>query len=167
MHKDFLGIGNPKKIAGILHGLIDPDQIELIHVQQKLHAQGMFNLGLSHFRFGRKLNAVHWRQRISRFYYGAYNSSKSIRYLVNGVHSTDSSDHQKIGDLPDDFPSQQTYKARLKELREDRNTCDYNHEAKARDLFISQTEAEQMTGAFLREAVVYLNARGLTLRSNL
>ena len=56
----------------------------------------MFDLGLSHFRFGKSLNNTHWRQRVSRFYYGAYNGSKAIRYLVNGAHSTDSNYARKL-----------------------------------------------------------------------
>ena len=167
MHKDFLNLGNPKKIVGILDGLLDPAQIDLINLQQKLQAKAMFDLGLSHFRFGKSLNNTHWRQRVSRFYYGAYNGSKAIRYLVNGTHSTESSDHKKVGELPDDFPVRETYNARLKELREDRNTCDYDHTARVRDLFIAQTDAEQLTGDFLRDTLVYLNGRGLDLRSRI
>jgi len=86
---------------------------------------------------------------------------------VDGAHSTESSDHKKVGDLPEDFPARETYHARLKELREDRNKCDYDHTARARDLFISQTEAEQLTGDFFRHTIVYLNGRGLILRSKI
>lgn len=167
MHKDFLKLGNPKKVASILEGLIEPEQIELINSQQKIQAKAMFDLGLYHFRFGRSLNNTHWRQRVSRFYYGAYNGSKAIRYLVEGEHSADSSDHKKIGKLPTNFPDRETYSTRLKELRDDRNKCDYDHAAKAQDLFISQTNAEQLTGDFLRHTLVYLNARGLALRSKI
>jgi len=167
LHKDFIKIGNPKKIVGILDGLLEPDQIDLINLQQKLQAKAMFDLGLSHFRFGRSLNKSHWRQRVSRFYYGAYNGSKAVRYLVDGAHSTDSSDHKNVGNLPTDFPVRETYNARLKELREDRNKCDYGHTTRARDLFISQTEAEELTGDFLRHTLEYLNQRGLDLRSRI
>lgn len=167
MHKDFLNIGNPKKIVGILDGLLEPDQIDLINLQQKLQAKAMFDLGLSHFRFGKSLNKTHWRQRVSRFYYGAYNGSKAIRYLVDGAHSTDSSDHKKIGELPKDFPMRETYFTRLKELRDDRNKCDYDHTARARDLFNAQIDAEQLTGEFLRHTMAYLNERGLDLRSQI
>ncbi len=167
LHKDFLKIGNPNMIVGILDGLLEPDQIDLINLQQRLQAKAMFDLGLSHFRFGKSLNNTHWRQRVSRFYYGAYNGSKAIRYLVDGAHSTDSSDHKRIGDLPKGFPMRETYNARLKELRDDRNKCDYDHTARARDLFISQTNAEQLTGDFLRHTLAYLNGRGLDLRSRI
>lgn len=167
MHRNFLKIGNPQKIVGILDGLIDSDQLELIKHQQILQAEAMFNLGLAHFRFGKSLHHRHWRQRVSRFYYGAYNGSKAIRYLVEGTHSTDSSDHQKIGELPKNFPNRNTYQTRLKELRDDRNRCDYDHAARARDLFIPQVEAQELTADFLRHTLLYLNERGLDLRSNI
>ncbi|MFT7045804.1 MAG: hypothetical protein ACJAYH_001071 [Celeribacter sp.] len=167
VHKDFLKVGNPKKLIGILDGLLEPEQIELINEQQKLQAKAMFDLGVSHFRFANALNNTHWRQRVSRFYYGAYNGSKAIRYMVDGSHSTDSSDHKKIGELPTDFPDRATYSTRLKELRDDRNKCDYDHAARARDLFISQADAGVLTSDFLKTALVYLNERGLVLRSRI
>jgi hypothetical protein len=167
LHKDFLKIGNPKKLVGILDGLVEADQIERINEQQRIQAKAMFDLGISHFRFAKGLNNTHWRQRVSRFYYGAYNGSKAIRYMVEGAHSTDASDHKKIGQLPTDFPDRSTYNIRLRELREDRNKCDYDHAAKAGDLFISQTNAEVLTRDFLHATLVYLNAHGLVLRSRI
>lgn len=167
MHKDFLKLGNPQKLVGILDGLIEPDQIERIKEQQKFQAQAMFELGVKHYRFAKAQNQSHWRQRVSRFYYGAYNGSKAIRYMVEGSHSTDSSDHKKIGDLPQDFTNRATYSTRLKELRDDRNKCDYDHGAKARDLFITQADAESLTRNFLREAKAYLEERGLELRGQI
>jgi hypothetical protein len=164
LHKDFLKLGNPMKLVGILDGLIEPDQIERINEQQKLQAQAMFLLGVQHYRFAKAQNHSHWRQRVSRFYYGAYNGSKAIRYLVEGAHSTDSSDHKKIGELPDDFTNRATYSTRLKELRDDRNKCDYDHSARAADLFIRQVDAETLTRDFLRETKAYLEGRGLHLR---
>ncbi|MGI3128298.1 MULTISPECIES: hypothetical protein [unclassified Nitratireductor] len=155
------------KLVGILDGLIEPDQIELINEQQKLQAQAMFYLGVKHYRFAKVQNHSHWRQRVSRFYYGAYNGSKAIRYLVQGTHSTDSSDHKKIGDLPSDFNNRATYSTRLKELRDDRNKCDYDHSARAQDLFIRQVDAETLTRDFLRETKAYLERRGLNLRGQI
>lgn len=164
MHKDFLKIGNPKKLVGILDGLIEPDQIERINEHQKLQVQAMFMLGVKHYRFASAQNPTHWRQRVSRFYYGAYNGSKAIRYMVEGSYSSDSSDHKRIGDLPLDFNNRATYNTRLKELRDDRNKCDYDHSSRAADLFISQVEAEKLTRDFLKETKTYLQDRGLQLR---
>lgn len=163
MHRNFLKIGNPKKIIGILDGLIEPDQLALVGEQHRLQAQEMFQLGVKHYRFAKSQNSYHWRQRVSRFYYGAYNGSKAIRYLVDGAYSTDSSDHKKIGDLPNDFNDRATYSTRLKELRDDRNKCDYDHCARAKDLFITQADAEVLTRNFLRETQTYLRDRGLQL----
>ena len=164
MHKDFLKIGNPQKLIGILDGLIEPDQIERINEQHKLQAQAMFELGVKHYRFAKSQSYSHWRQRVSRFYYGAYNGSKALRYMVEGSHSTEASDHKKIGDLPQDFIGRATYSTRLKELRDDRNKCDYDHCARAGDLFITQVAAEALTRDFLRETQAYLQKRGLQLR---
>lgn len=167
MHKKFLSIGNPKKILVSLTGLINEDQLEILNEEHRRHSKAMFDLGLYHFRFAASLHTSHWRQRVSRLYYGAYNGSKAIRYLVDGSHSTEVSDHKKVGNLPDDFPDHETFGVRLKELREDRNTCDYNHAANAGDLFILQNDAVDLVRNFLRTTKGYLNSRGLDIRNKL
>lgn len=121
----------------------------------------MLELGKNHFNFAKSLSKRNWRQKVSRYYYGAYNSSKAIRYFIDGYHSTDSSDHKKIGNLPEDFPNKETYNTRLKELRDDRNKCDYDHSITENDLFIPYRESEELTRNFLKDSVTYLTERGL------
>src|SRR5258708_21980784 len=45
------------------------------------------------------------RAVFSRSYYAVYNASKAVRYVTHGSVSLFGEDHQKAGDLPDDFPN--------------------------------------------------------------
>ena len=119
----------------------------------------LFDLGRHHFEFAQVIPAVHWRQVVSRCYYGAYSVSKAVRLAVRGHYSQEVKDHEKVGDLPDDFPDKNTYANRLRLLRDDRNLCDYDHTAVAADLGLSSADTLTLVGNFVQHARVYLRSR--------
>lgn len=161
---DFINIGNPRKIKGILTGVIDQNALDAIETEIKRNTQQLFDLALYHYRFAAPLNSHQWRQKISRLYYSGYCCTKATRYFYSGVHSTDSSDHKKVGELPSDFPNAATFKNKLTVLRDDRNTCDYDHASKAKNLIISTPEATSLIRDLLNETKVYFVEKGFSLR---
>jgi hypothetical protein len=119
----------------------------------------LFALGVHHFEFARSTPAVHWRQVVSRAYYGAYGVSRAVRLAVAGHYSREVKDHDKVGDLPDGFPDQNTYANRLRLLRDDRNLCDYDHTAAEADLALTVPDTLALVGALFAHARAYLKAR--------
>lgn len=163
---DFINIGNPRKIKGILTGIIDQAALEAIESEIRKNTQQLFDLSLYHYRFAKTLGAPQWRQKISRFYYAGYSASKAVRYFSTGHHSAEGSDHKKVGDLPSDFPSMSTFGNKLIVLRDARNTCDYDHSSKASDLIISTAESFALIRDFLSETKSYLSSRGMPVKGN-
>ncbi|HZZ91241.1 MAG TPA: hypothetical protein VFE23_01695 [Usitatibacter sp.] len=119
----------------------------------------LFALGTEHLDFAKSLAPIRWRQIISRTYYGAYNASRAVRLAVRGHYSQESKDHERVGELPDDFTDKNLYANRFRTLRDDRNLCDYDHTAIAGDLAISPADAISLVDAFTRHARVYLKVR--------
>jgi hypothetical protein len=78
---------------------------------------------------------------------------------VNGQYSREVKDHEKVGDLPDDFSDKNTYANRLRLLREDRNLCDYDHTVVEADLGMSSNDAIVLVGGLIAHARGYLRAR--------
>ena len=167
MQSEFLKVGNPNKIANAYQGVLDPAAILLIREQARHHTAAMYKLGVSHYRFAISLSRPHWRQKISRLYYAGYNVSKSVRFDSDGNHSSDVKDHQKVGSLPDDFPNRATYENELKNLRNDRNLCDYDHIAMASDLLKSTKYYKHLITEFLRDAHDHLRTRGVSLEKKI
>jgi len=167
MRREFLNAGNPNKIITAYSSVLDVANIEAIKGQSKLHTAAMYKLGVIHYRFATSLTRPHWRQKISRLYYAGYNVSKSIRYDSDGNHSTDVKDHAKVGALPDGFSNKATYENELKSLREDRNSCDYDHMIKAPDLLQSTSYYQALISRFLRDAHDHLSARGVILEKKI
>ena len=163
MDKDFLRAGNPAKIASAYSTFLNPPEIEKIRVEARKHSALMYSLGLYHYRFAIGLKSPHWRQKVSRLYYASYNVSKAIRFDNDGVHSTDVKDHAKVGALPGTFPNKATYENELSTLRDDRNSCDYDHLVKAADLISTTNEYSLLVTSFLRDAHDYLTSRGVLL----
>ena len=143
-----------------LIGIVDPTGISGIEQEILKNVRQLFALGRQHFYFARRQHNRHWRQKISRLYYGAYNASRAIRLLVAGDFSTDSTDHKKIEDLPKDFPNKDKYVNRLSALREDRNVSDYDHTAQITELAITVPDATLLVESFLRDTQAYLSSRG-------
>ena len=158
-----LAAGNPRRLKNNLVNVIDPTAISAIETEICANVAQLSILGRHHYLFAIRQNNHWWRQKISRLYYGAYNVSRAVRLCVSGDFSEDSSDHKKIGDLPNDFPNEATYKNRLNSLRDDRNLCDYDHTAHLADLGIGLNDAITFVAEFLRDARTYLKPRGVKL----
>jgi hypothetical protein len=163
MSKEFLRIGNHRKICGVYSTILLPDELAKIEAEVSKQTRLMYELGLVHYDFTKNLPKKQWRQRVSRLYYAAYNGSKAVRFFHDGNHSTDSKDHSKVGALPDNFPDRAKYENQLQSLREDRNSSDYDHLAKIDDLIFSPKYYSDLVIDFLRHAHEHLVARGLTL----
>jgi hypothetical protein len=155
--------GNVTKLKNNLISVIDANAIRAIEKEINLNTRKLYILGKTHFLFAKKQNRNAWRQKISRLYYGGYNVSRAVRLCVNGEYSVDSSDHKKIGTLPDDFPTHHSYGLRLQTLRDDRNLCDYDHTVSCADLSIGTIEATELVDSFLQDARVYLRNRGIII----
>lgn len=119
----------------------------------------LFSLGTEHFTFASSLGAAHWRQVVSRSYYGAYCVSRAVRLAVCGQYSSETNDHQRVGELPDDFPERNTFANRLRLLRDDRNLCDYDHTVVEDDLGMRSSEARALVEQFIASAAQYLAKR--------
>lgn len=163
----FSTISNPRKIVSALAGIIDQSAIDSIELEIRRHSQMMFDLSLKHFRVADRLGSPDWRQKVSRAYYASYNSSKMLRYFIEGYHSKEVSDHKKIGDIPTDFPQRSIFSNRLQIMREDRNLCDYDHDAHAIDLSIGVSESVDLSRSFMRSCKAYVGDRGFLLRGRI
>ncbi len=137
----------------------------MIVIEQEIHknTKELFELGEEHYNFAKQTAKVHWRQRISRFYYGAYNVRRAVQLCYKGIYSTDSSDHKKISELPDSFRNIDTYKNKLKTLRDDRNLADYDHSVSENELVFTQEEYEQLVTNFINDAHTFLQQQGVSL----
>jgi hypothetical protein len=125
----------------------------------KLNVAQLFSLGLEHLTFAGTLGPTNWRQIVSRTYYAAYSVSKSVRLAVNGHYSREVRDHDKVGELPVDFPDKSTYANRLRLLRDDRNLCDYDHTVQEIDLGMNSTDALALVRTLVDHARGYLRKR--------
>lgn len=163
----FSTISNPRKIVSALTGIVDQSAIDSIELEIRRHSQMMFDLSLKHFRVAERLGTPDWRQKVSRAYYASYNCSKMLRYFVDGYHSKEVSDHKKIGDIPSDFPGRSIFFNRLQIMREDRNLCDYDHDARATDLSIGVSDSIELSRSFIRSSKQYVGGRGFLLRGRI
>ncbi|KQZ97362.1 hypothetical protein ASD74_09240 [Rhizobium sp. Root564] len=163
MDRDFLKIGNHRKISDIYSHFMNSSEIDKIRLEISRHTASIYHLSLHHYTFAASIPKRQWRQRVSRLYYAGYNASKAIRFDNDGSHSTDVKDHSKVGLLPDRFPNKATYENELKNLREDRNSCDYDHLSTITDLLAKPNEYQNLILQFLRDTHDYLSARGNTL----
>ena len=120
---------------------------------------GLFALGVEQYNFG--INQTEWRQCISRLYYSAYSISRAIRLSVDGIYSTESSDHKRIAQFPDNFPNGAKYSVQFLILREDRNLADYDHTALESDPTISTEDAKILLTGYVEDSTKYLKSRGV------
>jgi hypothetical protein len=160
MDRDFLKVGNHRKISNVYAVFLTPAEVHKINAEIQKHTRLIFDLAFEHYTFSVSLRKKQWRQRISWLYYASYNASKAVRFDHDGNHSTDVKDHSKVGLLPDGFPDKATYENELKNLREDRNSCDYDHLATKNDLLKQPDDYQVLVLNFLRHAHDHLTARG-------
>jgi hypothetical protein len=158
-----LAANNCQRLKRNLAHIIDSTAIQAIEDEINSTVSGLFRLGVEHYQFAASQSRAQWRQIISRLYYGAYNVSRSVRLHVDGHYHTDSDDHKRVKNLPDDFPNKNTYSNQLESLRSDRNLCDYDHTADEADLLISSQDALALVQDFINEARNYLTNRGMSL----
>ena len=158
-----LNLGNARKVKQNLSSILDAPALERIEAEIKANAVALLTLGRRHYRFARKQSAPNWRQKVSRLYYAAYNSARAVRLYVAGEYSTDVKDHQSFDKLPDDFPNRARYVNQLPVLRDDRNTCDYDHVSMASDLALGSADATALVRDFLHDVTTYLLGKGLSL----
>jgi hypothetical protein len=142
-----------------LAGVLSKKSSLAFDAEVKHNVAQLFSLGEHHVKFAGTLASLYWRQVVSRSYYGAYSVSKAVRLAVKGQYSQEVKDHERVGDLPDDFPDKSTYANRLRLLRDDRNLCDYDHTAAEADLGMSLGDAVTLVGNFVLHARGYLRAR--------
>jgi hypothetical protein len=158
-----LASNNPQRLLANLAGILTYTELAKIHAELDRNTVALFHLGESHLAFCGHIAASEWRQRISRYYYAAYNIKRAVSLNFDGSFSTDASDHAKIDVLPDGFPNAATYATRLKNLRDDRNLADYSHLASSSDLLISADEAEKLVTQFKDDSRAFLASRGLAV----
>ena len=156
-----LASSNMVRLINNLAGALTPVQIARLRLIVRQQVIVLFHFGEEHYKFAKKLSTKSWRQKVSRYYYGAFNVSRAVRLEVRGEYSTDVSDHRKFENLPDDFPNKNTYVNQLNNLRLDRNLCDYDHTATIDDLLLELPQTEAMVSEFLRDSRAYLLVRGV------
>lgn len=156
-----LASSNPMKLIRNLSEIFSPGELEKIEKEISSQCRLLFELGQSHFEFARSLSTQNqnWRQKISRYYYAAYNCKRAVVLRWDGRFSTDSSDHQKVDELPTDFKNLATYRHQLKNLRDDRNLADYSHQATVDNLILTLAEAEALVASFVADCREFLVER--------
>jgi len=158
-----LASANPIKMIKNLSHILNEDELNKITAEVDKNTVALFELGLIHYRFSSKLSDHDWRQKISRLYYGVYNVRRAVVLKNSGVYSTDSSDHKTVDHLPEQLNNRNSYIARLRDLREDRNLADYSHLAEMEDLIIPPSEALKFASAFISDCREFLIQHGLVL----
>jgi len=154
---------NCRKLHLNLQGIVDQAALAAIEAAIKANVVGLFRLGASHYDFARALPVKDWRQRVSRFYYGAYNLTRCVRLDFDGEFHEDVTDHKKVAVLPNGFPNTATYEHRLGLLRKDRNLCDYDHTGEEVDLMNTVADTETLVGDLLGDTTRHLKSRGIVV----
>jgi HEPN domain len=134
--------------------------------QMKRHARYIglcwFRLSLEHLEDARQsLAANRARATFSRSYYAAYNASKAVRYIVNGLVSLKGDDHPKASfDLPDDFPNVDRWSEVVTNLYEDRLRADYdNWDTTAAEHLLTAAASFNLASEFVDRCRLYLSAK--------
>jgi hypothetical protein len=152
---------NPQKVMRCLASILDQSQIDLIQAELNRNARQLHKLAQAHLRAARQITGQNcWRQQVSRGYYACYSMSKAVRLAVNGYYSTKADDHEKVGSLPDDFPSLNGWTDLLTKFRGDRNMADYDHSGSPRNLELSPADYLNKAAEFLSVSRAYLKGRG-------
>ena len=157
-----LRAGNPRRIKANLREVLDESALDALEQALRDNVSELVKLARQHYRFAARLGNFHWRHSVSRAYYGAYCAARAIRLFHTGHYSMDVKDHQRFGELPEEFPQKDRFANQLAVLREDRNACDYDHTIRASDLVLSKREALALVEDFLAEVDTYLRTKGVT-----
>lgn len=154
---------NPLKLVKNLEGLINAAALDSIRQEIDRNVALLFQLGVSHYNFACGIARNEWRQRISRYYYGAYNIRRAVALKNSGLFSTESSDHKAIDQIPSEIPNSSAFKVRLGNLRDDRNLADYSHLAVVENLLVTPDEWESFVCDFMSSARDYLQSQNVQL----
>lgn len=138
----------------------------IIREYAKHVCEAWFNLGIQHLNEAKAFQSLACPRAIySRSYYAAYNTSKAVRYMVQGQVSLKGDDHKQASSLPDDFPDVANWSSKIGTLYQNRLRADYDNWISTQSEF-SNTTSEAITIAeeFVNESKAYLNSKfGLTL----
>lgn len=159
----FLVSPNPMTLMRNLAGVLQPRQIKKIQIEVEENVRALLKLADDHFKFAKSVPSIHWRQKVSRLYYAAYNARRALMLKYDGSFSTDSSDHKNVDKLPDSLANCSMHKTKLKDLREDRNLCDYSHLARETDLLMTANDAEIFVEGFFKDIRDFLGTQGMIL----
>jgi uncharacterized protein (UPF0332 family) len=101
-----------------------------------------------------------YRDALSRFYYGTYHCFRAVVFFTSG-----GDDHQSHSDLPKfippDFPNQSIWKNDLKDLRERRNSADYDIYPKSDVAWRSYAEdGQRKCSSAIKASRIYLQQHG-------
>ena len=153
-----------KNVVGMRNNLVqvlDKNALQAIDDEISSNVANIYHFGLDYYNFA--IRQKQWRQCISRLYYAAYNMGRSVRLANDGSFFQDSSDHNKLRDLPDKFQNVATYEIQLPLLRQDRNLCDYDHSSVETDLAISVRDSKLLVNNFKDDCKAFLLAKGVHL----
>jgi hypothetical protein len=76
-----LASSNTRKMLENIRHILDQKACDTIQDEIDKNVKALFDLGLEHFNFAKQTPSQYWRQRISRFYYGAYNVRRARKLL--------------------------------------------------------------------------------------
>lgn len=158
-----LASANVMEMIGNLDSLLTQAEVNKLVNEINRNVRDLFLLGQSHFDFASRLTDDDWRQKISRLYYGVYNVRRAVVLKFNGTFSTDSSDHQRVNQLPDGLANRESHIDNLKALREDRNLADYSHLATIGDLVIAPGDALAFAALFIGDSREFLRQRSVVI----
>ncbi len=152
---------NPRKVQRCLQGILTQNELHKIEAAVRANVRQLLALGRLHLSTAVRLTGPRtWRQAVSRGYYACYAASRAVRLANSGYYSQETKDHERVGELPDDFPDKMKWKDTLTKFRADRNVADYDHTLRERDLEMSSDDYMRHARQFLRTTAEYLRARG-------
>jgi hypothetical protein len=151
-----LASSNPMKMIQNLNHLLEEPELYKLTAELDRNVVALFHLGETHFIFASRLNNHDWRQKISRLYYAVYNVRRAITLKSSGSFSTESSDHQNNGQIPDSLSNKNSHVNNIRTLRDDRNLADYSHLAQIDDLVMEPDDALSFATQFIADCRRFL-----------
>lgn len=153
--------GNPRELIRQIEPLITKKSARQLEADIQRNVKLFFALGEEHFSFAKGLAKRHWRQRVSRAYYGAYHVARSIRLQNSGEFKEGPGDHKSSSNLPDGLRDSAAYGNQLKALRSDRNLADYDPHITKADLVNPPPYWIDFVERFIHDARLFLKGLGV------
>ncbi|MCC5089448.1 hypothetical protein [Xanthomonas campestris] len=149
---------NYHELAAKVKKYVNEDASHQISRQALYIGVRWLKLGGSHLREARMAKKVGMTRAVySKSYYAAYNFSKGVRYIANGVVSLKGDDHQAASDLPEDFPDRQVVSRLITELYACRLRADYdNWSDQAASYSMSSIDAVRAAGHVASSSRLYI-----------